>query len=118
MLRRPPRSTLFPYTTLFRSKSDAVKYRQNQNNDDGPFDVVLYDILNFGDGIFYFVFMLFGKGLFEEFDNEAAVENKQKDVDGYDKGHGEGSRSSQNTLGEYVHVVVNLLENDIFETVH
>src|SRR5690554_6988988 len=71
MLRRPPRSTLFPYTTLFRSKSDAVKYRQNQNNDDGPFDVVLYDILNFGDGIFYFVFMLFGKGLFEEFDNEA-----------------------------------------------
>src|SRR5436305_3717220 len=24
MIRRPPRSTLFPYTTLFRSTSDAV----------------------------------------------------------------------------------------------
>src|SRR3989442_6285544 len=24
MIRRPPRSTLFPYTTLFRSKVDAV----------------------------------------------------------------------------------------------
>src|SRR5690554_7749579 len=23
MIRRPPRSTLFPYTTLFRSKTDA-----------------------------------------------------------------------------------------------
>src|SRR5438132_10418769 len=27
MLRRPPRSTLFPYTTLFRSTSLAVKRR-------------------------------------------------------------------------------------------
>src|SRR2546426_3274451 len=25
MIRRPPRSTLFPYTTLFRSPSDASK---------------------------------------------------------------------------------------------
>ena len=24
MIRRPPRSTLFPYTTLFRSKNDEV----------------------------------------------------------------------------------------------
>src|SRR5438034_3010842 len=24
MIRRPPRSTLFPYTTLFRSRGDAV----------------------------------------------------------------------------------------------
>src|SRR5256885_8797141 len=24
MIRRPPRSTLFPYTTLFRSKTDAL----------------------------------------------------------------------------------------------
>src|SRR3712207_8685322 len=24
MIRRPPRSTLFPYTTLFRSQADAV----------------------------------------------------------------------------------------------
>src|SRR3712207_7358008 len=26
MIRRPPRSTLFPYTTLFRSKADAEAY--------------------------------------------------------------------------------------------
>src|SRR5690348_17533089 len=25
MIRRPPRSTLFPYTTLFRSRSDGAK---------------------------------------------------------------------------------------------
>src|SRR5438445_8115099 len=25
MIRRPPRSTLFPYTTLFRSQADAVR---------------------------------------------------------------------------------------------
>src|SRR5260370_29719070 len=25
MIRRPPRSTLFPYTTLFRSRSEAVE---------------------------------------------------------------------------------------------
>src|SRR3712207_6897285 len=25
MIRRPPRSTLFPYTTLFRSEPDAVR---------------------------------------------------------------------------------------------
>src|SRR3712207_6894410 len=27
MIRRPPRSTLFPYTTLFRSLLDAVEHR-------------------------------------------------------------------------------------------
>src|SRR2546429_4710147 len=27
MIRRPPRSTLFPYTTLFRSNSGAVRER-------------------------------------------------------------------------------------------
>src|SRR3712207_7747166 len=26
MIRRPPRSTLFPYTTLFRSASDAIDW--------------------------------------------------------------------------------------------
>src|SRR2546422_1975480 len=26
MIRRPPRSTLFPYTTLFRSRLDRVRY--------------------------------------------------------------------------------------------
>src|SRR5256885_7740690 len=28
MIRRPPRSTLFPYTTLFRSADDAVHLRR------------------------------------------------------------------------------------------
>src|SRR2546430_12423896 len=28
MIRRPPRSTLFPYTTLFRSVAEAVDYRR------------------------------------------------------------------------------------------
>src|SRR5437667_5812613 len=30
MIRRPPRSTLFPYTTLFRSDSRQVHFRLNE----------------------------------------------------------------------------------------
>src|SRR2546422_2156420 len=30
MIRRPPRSTLFPYTTLFRSRGDLVVSRASQ----------------------------------------------------------------------------------------
>src|SRR3712207_4269158 len=33
MIRRPPRSTLFPYTTLFRSRRDRPRQRRPQ---DGP----------------------------------------------------------------------------------
>src|SRR5258708_28172966 len=33
MIRRPPRSTLFPYTTLFRSMAEVVLHRQPA---DGP----------------------------------------------------------------------------------
>src|SRR5258708_28317401 len=29
MIRRPPRSTLFPYTTLFRSRTDAQRPHQH-----------------------------------------------------------------------------------------
>jgi len=29
MIRRPPRSTLFPYTTLFRSRKNIAKYNPN-----------------------------------------------------------------------------------------
>src|SRR2546425_9206814 len=32
MIRRPPRSTLFPYTTLFRSHADARRRRAVHNN--------------------------------------------------------------------------------------
>src|SRR5258707_1784758 len=37
MIRRPPRSTLFPYTTLFRSRTDARVQvgRQDQRGDVG-----------------------------------------------------------------------------------
>src|SRR6266566_7286815 len=37
MIRRPPRSTLFPYTTLFRSKSGALLlgYRGRARCNDG-----------------------------------------------------------------------------------
>src|SRR2546430_12844221 len=30
MIRRPPRSTLFPYTTLFRSRDDSALQRQRK----------------------------------------------------------------------------------------
>src|SRR5689334_24486138 len=33
MIRRPPRSTLFPYTTLFRSQSEAHRIRQDADAD-------------------------------------------------------------------------------------
>src|SRR5216683_6792760 len=36
MIRRPPRSTLFPYTTLFRSEAtepDAVHFRAREHRD-------------------------------------------------------------------------------------
>src|SRR5687768_17742574 len=38
MIRRPPRSTLFPYTTLFRSRRHAerVKGRAGAGTDRGP----------------------------------------------------------------------------------
>src|SRR5260370_17740445 len=35
MIRRPPRSTLFPYTTLFRSDRAAVGFRSHRLHQDG-----------------------------------------------------------------------------------
>src|SRR3712207_7735023 len=35
MIRRPPRSTLFPYTTLFRSDLDALQEKDSLNKDLG-----------------------------------------------------------------------------------
>src|SRR5438105_11456555 len=55
MIRRPPRSTLFPYTTLFRSLKDQSiqwKYEPKQNPDVVP--VMCCDTVNrglaYGDG--------------------------------------------------------------------
>src|SRR3712207_8325824 len=49
MIRRPPRSTLFPYTTLFRSTSDERpdESRHDQRQDDAM--PSLFDPLRVGD---------------------------------------------------------------------
>src|SRR5256885_13069560 len=36
MIRRPPRSTLFPYTTLFRSPAPASRLARRLRDDDDP----------------------------------------------------------------------------------
>src|SRR2546430_6378752 len=36
MIRRPPRSTLFPYTTLFRSQGDRIGRRSREVPDRRP----------------------------------------------------------------------------------
>src|SRR3712207_9011894 len=41
MIRRPPRSTLFPYTTLFRSAVVAGEHAQDALVADGQLDVAL-----------------------------------------------------------------------------
>src|SRR2546429_5406510 len=38
MIRRPPRSTLFPYTTLFRSLRDLVEVEDRRRRGDLPFE--------------------------------------------------------------------------------
>src|SRR2546422_10294118 len=47
MIRRPPRSTLFPYTTLFRSLSLAhglvLNFFKTRIVDEGSFDLALID---------------------------------------------------------------------------
>src|SRR2546427_5048973 len=36
MIRRPPRSTLFPYTTLFRSRGDGDEHATHSSQDTHP----------------------------------------------------------------------------------
>src|SRR2546428_9313418 len=40
MIRRPPRSTLFPYTTLFRSQNPAHSMLRHMRPADGPDDAL------------------------------------------------------------------------------
>src|SRR5260370_2086700 len=50
MIRRPPRSTLFPYTTLFRSRGFAIQRLMNamrQAHADGWF--IVFDTLTLAD---------------------------------------------------------------------
>src|SRR3712207_7715076 len=41
MIRRPPRSTLFPYTTLFRSRAAAARPRRVGGRGRGPREAVV-----------------------------------------------------------------------------
>src|SRR3712207_9546071 len=43
MIRRPPRSTLFPYTTLFRSFGGGMHAAPKARHDDGLFDVFVVE---------------------------------------------------------------------------
>src|SRR3712207_8650316 len=47
MIRRPPRSTLFPYTTLFRSPSYEIRFIQECKNEKAKKAMV--DAMNRGD---------------------------------------------------------------------
>src|SRR2546426_5736841 len=49
MIRRPPRSTLFPYTTLFRSLRVQVELRPRPDPD--PHEEVHFFFLNEGRGV-------------------------------------------------------------------
>src|SRR2546426_8090882 len=40
MIRRPPRSTLFPYTTLFRSAVEILERNRGSSGADGQTDVL------------------------------------------------------------------------------
>src|SRR3990172_5321769 len=48
MIRRPPRSTLFPYTTLFRSVKDAAGFIAPVPGGVGPMTVamILYNVVD------------------------------------------------------------------------
>src|SRR5687768_18272067 len=43
MLRRPPRSTLFPYTTLFRSREPVRRGRHGRRQHDFELEFVRFD---------------------------------------------------------------------------
>src|SRR2546426_8324285 len=45
MIRRPPRSTLFPYTTLFRSNQHPVDIQSHQTGPEGGGRVVPFPIV-------------------------------------------------------------------------
>src|SRR3712207_8434926 len=52
MIRRPPRSTLFPYTTLFRSELDVLEARVllRRHDDAGPAGDAGEQARGFGEG--------------------------------------------------------------------
>src|SRR2546429_1117827 len=44
MIRRPPRSTLFPYTTLFRSQAERGDFRSAIHAGESHHDIARYDL--------------------------------------------------------------------------
>src|SRR5258708_26562100 len=50
MIRRPPRSTLFPYTTLFRSSSTAVVETGTSGHTTPDIDILTHGALSTGSG--------------------------------------------------------------------
>src|SRR2546422_4116609 len=52
MIRRPPRSTLFPYTTLFRSDGHVAAQLADVNGD-GHLDLILLGYRNAGIEVYF-----------------------------------------------------------------
>src|SRR3712207_8479852 len=52
MIRRPPRSTLFPYTTLFRSDDLSIRLLVQSHRQSGLYTVCI-DLLDFDDNEIY-----------------------------------------------------------------
>src|SRR5690554_7080513 len=53
MIRRPPRSTLFPYTTLFRSRSGLTRMLKRYADESGMLDKLKFEIVgdDFREGL-------------------------------------------------------------------
>ena len=49
MIRRPPRSTLFPYTTLFRSREKAKEFISNPDKKEDLPEFKMVDVPFFGE---------------------------------------------------------------------
>src|SRR3712207_8628507 len=69
MIRRPPRSTLFPYTTLFRSRIAEDK-RWNISD----------EVKNFGRNIFDETYIEKGEGLRRQLQHPDAIKEYQKQL--------------------------------------
>src|SRR3712207_7068456 len=69
MIRRPPRSTLFPYTTLFRSL-DGGYVRSRHRHEERHFEVVAGKVINAGGAQHRFAFPRNGQARSEEHTSE------------------------------------------------
>src|SRR5256885_16256346 len=73
MIRRPPRSTLFPYTTLFRSTVGAISYRPELLVTLFTLLAVSFHIKAEGTGRQLYVFLALGSTALGVFSKEPAV---------------------------------------------